>query len=188
MIAADTTTAADAVTGERAELVESLRRHRAFLLQTLQGLDRAQATRPTTVSELDLAGLVKHVADVEERWADFCRRGTVAFEDGSGDADWSDPEVLGRMMAWHARGFHLTEDETLEGVLARYADVAAATDELVATLDLDAASPLPPRPWFEPGAVWSVRRVLLHVLAETSQHAGHADILREAIDGVKTMG
>jgi len=42
--------------------------------------------------------------------------------------------------------------------------------------------------WFEPGARWSARRVLLHVIAETAQHAGHADILRETIDGAKTMG
>jgi len=47
---------------------------------------------------------------------------------------------------------------------------------------------LPSAPWFEPGSSWSVRRVLLHVIAETSQHAGHADILRESIDGAKTMG
>jgi hypothetical protein len=43
-------------------------------------------------------------------------------------------------------------------------------------------------PWFEPGARWSVRRALLHVIAETAQHAGHADIIREALDGAKTMG
>ncbi|WP_432957915.1 DUF664 domain-containing protein [Micromonospora haikouensis] len=79
-------------------------------------------------------------------------------------------------------------DDTLAALLDRYARVASATDELVATLDLDAAHPLPAAPWFEPGASWSVRRVLLHVIAETSQHAGHADILREAIDGAKTMG
>lgn len=66
--------------------------------------------------------------------------------------------------------------------------MADQTDELVATLDLDAAHPLPQAPWFEPGARWTVRRVLLNVIAETSQHAGHADILRESIDGARTMG
>ncbi|MFB9852613.1 DUF664 domain-containing protein [Micromonospora andamanensis] len=54
--------------------------------------------------------------------------------------------------------------------------------------DLDADHPLPEAPWFEPGARWSARRVLLHILAETSQHAGHADIIRETIDGAKSMG
>ena len=55
-------------------------------------------------------------------------------------------------------------------------------------MDLDADYPLPEAPWFEPGARWSVRRVVLHVIAETSQHAGHADIIRETLDGQKTMG
>jgi len=53
--------------------------------------------------------------------------------------------------------------------------------------DLDAAHPLPPAPWFEPGARWSARRVLLHVIAETAQHAGHTDIICESLDGAKSM-
>jgi hypothetical protein len=73
--------------------------------------------------------------------------------------------------------------------LADYEKVAARTDELVRTLpDLDASQPLPEAPWNPPGARWSARRVFLHVIAETAQHAGHADIIREAIDGAKTMG
>lgn len=69
----------------------------------------------------------------------------------------------------------------------RYA-VAADTAALVRSLpNLDDVSPLPQAPWFDSGG-WSARRVLLHVLAETAQHAGHADILRETIDGQKTMG
>ncbi|GLW67611.1 hypothetical protein Arub01_58540 [Actinomadura rubrobrunea] len=85
--------------------------------------------------------------------------------------------------------FRLLPDETLAGVLADYAEVARRTDELVATLpDLDAAHPLPKAPWFEPGAQWSARRVLMHVIAETAQHAGHADIIRESLDGAKSMG
>ncbi|WP_208758901.1 DUF664 domain-containing protein [Microbispora triticiradicis] len=74
-------------------------------------------------------------------------------------------------------------------VLADYAEVARRTDELVAGLpDLDAAQPLPKAPWHEPGASWSARRVLMHVMAETAQHAGHADIIRESLDGAKSMG
>jgi len=60
---------------------------------------------------------------------------------------------------------------------------------LVSSLsDLDASQPLPSAPWFEPGARWSARRVFLHIIAETSQHAGHADIIRESLDGAKSMG
>ena len=47
---------------------------------------------------------------------------------------------------------------------------------------------LPEAPWFQPGARWSARRVFVHIVAETAQHAGHADILRESIDGQKSMG
>jgi hypothetical protein len=74
-------------------------------------------------------------------------------------------------------------------LFASYEEVAARTDALVRTLpDLDADQPLPEAPWFEPGARWSARRVLLHIVAETAQHAGHADILRESLDGAKSMG
>ncbi|GAA1160463.1 hypothetical protein GCM10009606_43100 [Nocardioides aquiterrae] len=82
----------------------------------------------------------------------------------------------------------MLEDETLEGLLDRYDAIAADTEELVRTVDLDERHPLPRAPWFEPGASWSNRMVFLHIAAETAQHAGHADILRETIDGQKTMG
>jgi hypothetical protein len=83
----------------------------------------------------------------------------------------------------------MLDGDTLDGILADYEQIARATDELVRTLpDLDASHPLPKAPWFPPGARWSARRVLLHITAETAQHAGHADIIREALDGQKTMG
>ncbi|SCG76730.1 DinB family protein [Micromonospora inositola] len=161
------------VTGERADLLATLRRHRGFLRQTVDGLTDEQAARRSTVSELCLGGLIKHVATTEERWMLFAVGGTEAMQ--SAPIDW-----VGQ--------FHMQEGETLAGLLDEFDRVARVTDELVATLDLDAAHPLPSAPWFEPGASWSVRRVLLHLIAETAQHAGHADILRESIDGAKTMG
>ena len=82
----------------------------------------------------------------------------------------------------------MLEGETLAGLLEEYDAVAAATDALIATVDLDSSQPLPEAPWFAPGARWSARRVFTHILAETTQHAGHADIIREAIDGQKSMG
>jgi hypothetical protein len=83
----------------------------------------------------------------------------------------------------------MLEGDTLAGLLDRYEQVARRTDELVTTLpDLDAAQPLPEAPWFPPEARWSARQVLLHVVAETAQHSGHADIIRESLDGAKTMG
>jgi hypothetical protein len=77
----------------------------------------------------------------------------------------------------------------MTGLLADYDRCAEQTAEVVAGLpDLDASQPLPEAPWFEPGARWSARRVLLHVIAEVAQHAGHADIIRESLDGAKSMG
>jgi len=86
------------------------------------------------------------------------------------------------------QAFVMGPQETLADLLARYEQIAARTDELAATADLDVAYPLPPAPWFAPGATRSVRRVLMHIVAETAQHCGHADIIRESIDGQKTMG
>jgi hypothetical protein len=85
--------------------------------------------------------------------------------------------------------FQLLSEETLAGVLAEYEQTARRTDELVSALpDLGASHPLPKAPWFEAGAEWSARRVLMHIVAETAQHAGHADIIRESLDGQKSMG
>jgi uncharacterized damage-inducible protein DinB len=167
------------VTGERADLLASLARHRYFLRLTVRGLTDDQARQRTTVSELTLGGLIKHVAATERQWADFIIEGPSAMGGGWDEAsvrDWSE-------------GFRMLADETLAGLLDTYEQAARRTDELVTTLpDLDAAHPLPEAPWFEPGARWSARRVLLHVIAETAQHAGHADIIRESLDGAKSMG
>jgi hypothetical protein len=89
----------------------------------------------------------------------------------------------------HTNSFRMLEGETLAGILADYEACAKRTDDLVRTLpSLDASHPLPTAPWFEPGASWSARRVFVHIVAETAQHAGHADILRETLDGQKSMG
>ena len=172
----DTTTT---LTGERADLLEALAAHRHFLRYTVQGLSEEQARLRPTASELTLGGLVKHVASQEAGWVDFVLNGPGAM------ASATDPEQMAR---W-AEEFRLGPDETLDGVLAHYEEVARRTDDVVRTLpDLDASHPLPEAPWFEPGAHRSARRVFLHIVAETAQHAGHADILRETIDGQKSMG
>jgi len=166
------------VTGERADLLASLAKQRHFLRFTTRGLGDEQAAQRTTVSELCLGGLIKHVALTERQWTRFIVEGpgVMAFDPATAADTWAD-------------AFRMVEGETLAGLLAQYDQVAADTEELVTTLpDLDTAQPLPDAPWFERGASWSARRVLLHIIAETAQHAGHADILREAIDGAKSMG
>jgi hypothetical protein len=163
--------------GERADLLATLAEHRGFLRYTVQGLSDEQAMLRPTASELCLGGLIKHVAFVEERWAGFIERGAAAMSGGE------------TAMQDHLATFAVEPGQSLQGLLDFYQAIGERTDELVRSLpSLDLSHALPERPWFPPGARWSARRVLLHIIAETSQHAGHADIIRESIDGQKTMG
>jgi uncharacterized damage-inducible protein DinB len=173
--------AATELDAERDDLLAILAQHRQFLRYTTRELTDDQARARTTVSELTLGGLIKHVTDVERGWAAFIVQGPTALGDASAmtEADW----------AKRQDEFRLLDGETLAGVLDAYEATAAATTELVRTLpDLDATQPLPVAPWFPPSGRWSARRALLHIVAETAQHAGHADIIRESLDGQKTMG
>jgi hypothetical protein len=174
------------LTRERADLLDVLQQHRGLFRGTVQGMSDEQARTRSTVSELTLGGLIKHVAGTEKEWARFVLDGPAPGPDVDwANVDWSNPPPE---VAAYADGFRMVEGETLAGLLEEYDAVAAATDALVGTVDLDASQPLPQAPWFAPGARWSARRVLTHILAETAQHAGHADIIREAIDGQKSMG
>ncbi|MFJ2581113.1 DinB family protein [Kitasatospora aureofaciens] len=175
------TTATPTVTGERADLLVALAKQRHFLRFTTRDLTDEQAGLRTTASALCLGGLVKHVTSVERIWANFIVEGPSAMPDFSA---WTEADFARR-----EGEFRMLPGETLDGVLAVYEEVARRTDDLVATLpDLDATQPLPKAPWFEPDTEWSARRVLMHVVAETAQHAGHADIIRESLDGAKSMG
>jgi uncharacterized damage-inducible protein DinB len=167
-------------TGERAELLETLAKHRGFLRYTTRDLTDGQAARRTTVSELCLGGLIKHVTATERNWVDFIERGPSALGDF---ASMTEADVEAR-----ANEFRMLPGETLAGLLDAYEETARRTEKVVTDLpDLDRSWPLPEAPWFE-RARWSARRVLLHLIAETAQHAGHADIIRESLDGARTMG
>lgn len=166
------------LTGERADLLDSLRMHRNLLRGTAGGLTDEQAGTRSTVSELTVGGLIKHVSAMESQWVDFIEQGTSAMEADPAD-DWAE----------FGNTFRMLEGETLQVLLDRYEEIARRTDELVATLpDLDLAHPLPEAPWFPAGASRTARRVIIGLIGETAQHAGHADIIREAIDGQKSMG
>jgi hypothetical protein len=167
--------AISAMDGERADLLETLGVHRGFLRFALPGLTNEQASSTPTASQLCLGGLIKHVTYVERSWTDFVLDRHAGHVAGGADK--------------HDRGFQMLPDDTVADLLADYDEAARAPDDILATVeDLDASHPLPPARWFDGGARRSNRRVFLHLIAETAQHAGHADIIRETIDGAMTLG
>jgi hypothetical protein len=188
-----TTTPASTLDPERAELLAELATVRLALTSTTRGLSDEQVGERPTVSALCLGGLIKHVASTEEGWLRFVVEGPSAMRyDLPDGVTWADfmAGTAREFPQWaidHQNDFRMLPGETLAGVVRRYEQVAARSEEIIAAVpDLSATHPLPEAPWNEPGAVRSVRRVLLHVIAETAQHAGHADIVRETLDGQKS--
>ncbi|HEY7948718.1 MAG TPA: DinB family protein [Acidimicrobiales bacterium] len=153
---------------ERAGLLAFLGQQRDAVRIAAYGLTEEQARKTTTGSTLSVGGLVKHVTSAERNWIDKVL-----------DCDTSDPTDYSAYVA----GFHMTPDETLAGLLGLYEEQARRTDAAIAAVaDLGRPVPLPTGvPWFPESA--SVRWVLLHLIEETARHAGHADIIRESLDG-----
>ncbi|WP_308013348.1 DinB family protein [Streptomyces beigongshangae] len=188
-----TTPPRPALDDERTDLLAALAAARASLTATTRGLTDEQAGTAPTVSTLSPGGLVKHVASIEEGWLRFVAEGPSAMNyDLPDGVTWADfaagtARELPRWAIDHRDNFRMLPGETLAGILKRYEEVAARSEEIIATLpDLSVTHPLPRAPWHEPGERRSARRVLTHVIAETAQHAGHADILRESLDGRKS--
>ncbi|MFI6929426.1 DinB family protein [Streptomyces sp. NPDC050287] len=179
-----------ALDAERADLLDALATARTALTHTVRGLSDEQVGERPTAGALCLGGLIKHVASMEERWMRFVVEGPSAMRfDLPDGVTWADvaggtARAIPQWMTDHQNDFRMLPDETLADILTRYEQVAARSEEVIASVpDLSTTHPLPEAPWHEPGAVRSVRRVLAHVIAETAQHAGHADILRESLDG-----
>ena len=140
------------------------------------GLTDEQARQAASVSSLTVGTLLKHVTAMEEAWM-----ARVAAAPGPADAD---QRPMAERAAAHADDFVMHEDETLDAILARYDDRCRRTEDAIPGLDLDTPVPVPSAPWFPAGSPpWSIRWVLLHLVEEVARHAGHADIIRESIDG-----
>jgi hypothetical protein len=141
------------------------------------GLTDEQARSKPTVSALSIGGLIKHVTGVQSSWT---HRVAAA-------PDFPPPDLrpLEELRAAYADEFVMREDETLQQLLAALAAQNAETLRVLADADLDAAVPVPHDvPWFPKDLDnWSVRWVVHHLIGELSRHAGHADIIRESIDG-----
>jgi hypothetical protein len=144
---------------------------RETLLLKTDGLTREQLARTHPPSSMTPAGLLLHLAYVEESWSVEDFAGQPMPEPWPG-VDWS----ADRDWEWH-----VAVDLEPEVLHERYREACRRTDAVVAAAgDLDALSVRPLRN----GNRFSLRWMLLHLLEETARHAGHADLLREAIDGV----
>ena len=160
---------AEANGDERGALLSFLEEQRGGIRRAVLGLTDEQAGSRPSASELSLAGLVKHVAEVEQGW--------IARAEGE------EPAVRRDESNWH-ECFALVDGETLESQLAYWEKVAAETEAFARSApSLDDTFALPNQPWFPPEGRVSVRWVLLHLIRETARHAGHADIIRESLDG-----
>ncbi|MFJ6729668.1 DinB family protein [Streptomyces sp. NPDC091281] len=160
---------AEAKGDERGALLAFLAEQRGGIRRSVLGLTEEQAAERPTASELSLGGLLKHVAEVEQGWL--------------ARAQGVPPAVRRDESNWH-ECFVLVDGETVASQLAHWGEVAAATEAYVrAVPSLDDTFPLPNEPWFPPDARVSIRWMVLHLIRETARHAGHADIIRESLDG-----
>ncbi len=157
---------------EKALLHAQLQLHRDALLWKLEGLGEPDLRRPMTGTGTNLLGLVKHLTGIEGAY--FCD----AFGRERPPLTWEGDEdvALGEFSDMYAK-----PDETAEEIVASYRAATAAADRSIADLDLDATGR------HHLGITVSLRWMLLTVLLDTARHAGHADIVRELIDGAAGM-
>ncbi len=165
------------VADERSALREYLAYHQSAFFAVAYGLTDEQARMTPTVSALSIGGLVKHAAAMQRTW--------MARVAAAPDAPPRDPRPFEQVAKDFADQHTMRADETLDGLLKTLEAENANSLHLVETADLDAKVPVPQDiPWFPKGIKdWSVRWVILHVINELTRHAGHADIIRESIDG-----
>jgi uncharacterized damage-inducible protein DinB len=162
---------------ERSALRGYLAFHQSAFFAVSYGLSDEQARSAPTVSALSVGGLVKHVTGMQRSW--------MARVAAAPDAPPKDPRPFEEVSKEYGEQHVMRPDETLAGLLRALEAQNATSLRLVETADLDAAVPVPHDiPWFpKDQKAWSVRWVILHVINELARHAGHADIIRETIDG-----
>jgi uncharacterized damage-inducible protein DinB len=150
---------------ERAALTAFLDKQRDILVRKIEGVSDDDARRAPTASALSLLGIIKHCALWERRWFQ------VIFAGRSVPGDW--PEVKSRIRA----DFEVAADDSVLQWLGFYAEQIEESRRIVASSELDARCALPGM------TDRNLRWVLMHHIEEVARHAGHADIIRESIDG-----
>ncbi|MEG3628439.1 DinB family protein [Streptomyces poriticola] len=159
---------AEAPGDERGALLSFLAEQRGAIRRSVLGLTDGQASSRPSASDLSLAGLIKHVAEVEQGWVARAKQEPPAVH--RDESNWDET-------------FRLVGDETVAGQLAYWEKVAEETEAFVRSVpSLDDTFPLPNDPWFPEEDV-SMRWLCLHLIRETARHAGHADVIRESLDG-----
>ncbi|WP_406059515.1 DinB family protein [Streptomyces sp. NBC_01077] len=154
---------------ERGALLNFVEAQRAAIRRSLLGLTEEQAASRPSASELSLSGLLKHVAEVELNWLRLAQQ---------------QPNERQRTQETWGDGFRLVDDETIPEIVEFWAGVAKETEEYIRTVpSLDDTFPLPKAPWFPENGRVSIRWMLLHLVQEAGRHAGHADVIRESLDG-----
>jgi uncharacterized damage-inducible protein DinB len=162
------------ISDERSLLLLLLEHQRTAFRNAMSGLTEEQARSVPSASEMSLSSLLKHVIDGEESM--------TARVLGTPRAEGSDP-VAAWMAAWN-----VAEDETVDVLLARLDRAGRATEAAIAAepnLGRDVHLPADVAKWMTPGVVFTVRFMLVHQLEEMARHAGHADIIRQSIDGAR---
>ncbi|MEU2074727.1 DinB family protein [Streptomyces sp. NPDC058128] len=154
---------------ERGALLNFVEAQRAAIRRSLLGLTEEQAASRPSASELSLSGLLKHVAEVELNWLRLAQQ---------------QPNERQRSQETWDEGFRLVGGETIPEIVEFWAGVAKETEEYIRSVpSLDDTFPLPKAPWFPEDGRVSVRWMLLHLVQEAGRHAGHADVIRESLDG-----
>jgi hypothetical protein len=154
---------------EKTSLAEFLEYLRATMLWKVEGLDSSQAAAqsvPTTT--LTLSGIVKHLAFAEDYWFQDVFLGAGRPEPWASAPFHDDPD-------WE---FHSAVGDDLADVLGLYQAACERSRQVLAQTPLDGFSV-----GLRDGEPFSMRWIMLHMIEETARHAGHADLLREAIDG-----
>jgi hypothetical protein len=165
------------VADERHGLREFLAYQQSAYFAVAYGLTDDQARSTPSASSLSIGGLIKHATGMQRMW--------MSRVAAAPEIPPTDPRSFEERSAQYANEFVMLPGETLSGLLEAFDAQNVQTLRLAETADLDAAVPVPREaPWFPKDvSAWSVRWAFLHVINELARHAGHADIVRESIDG-----
>ncbi|MFE5238596.1 MULTISPECIES: DinB family protein [unclassified Streptomyces] len=161
---------AEAPGDERGALLAFVEAQRGAIRRSVLGLTEEQAASRPSASGCSLSGLLKHTAEMELNWLRLAQQR---------------PNEKQRTQETWGDGFRLVGDETVPRMLEFWAKTAAETEAFVRheVDSMDDTFPLPPAPWFPEDGRCSMRWMLLHLVEEFGRHAGHADIVRESLDG-----